>query len=121
MDAVIIQVVLFSTVGACVYLFRRLRRGVKQQACSKLKAVTYYAGGSFLPVAVFLLLFLATVGLEELTGVAWISEFFARSLIPVGALAAGMALAANLVFVVTVFMTKAGPNPGLADDREQGG
>ncbi len=38
MDAVVIQVVLFSTVGACVYMFRSLRRSVKQQQCSKAKS-----------------------------------------------------------------------------------
>ena len=111
MDAVIVQVVLFSTVGACVYMFRSLRRRVNQQQCSKPKAVLWYAGVSFLPLILFLLLFFATVGLEELIGGAWISEPFARSLIPVGAIAAGLALTANLVFVVTLTMLKIGPRP----------
>jgi hypothetical protein len=110
-DAVIVQVVLFSTVGACIYMFRSLRRSVKQKQCSKAKAVLWYAGVSFLPLILFLLLFLATVGLEELTGAAWISELFARSLVPVGAIAASLALTANLAFVVTLAMMKAGPRP----------
>lgn len=111
MDAVIIQVVLFSTVGACVYMFRSLRRRVKQQQCSKAKAVLWYAGASFLPLILFLLLFFATVGLEELTGAAWISELFARSLIPVGAIATGLALMANLAFAVTLAMMRTGSRP----------
>jgi hypothetical protein len=110
-DAVIVQVVLFSTVGACVYMFRSLRRRVKQQQCSKLKAILWYAGVSFLPLILFLLLFLATVGLEELTGAAWISELFARALVPVGAIATGLALMANLAFVVTLTAMKTGPRP----------
>ena len=57
MDAVIIQVVLFSTVGACVYMFRSLRRRVKQEQCSKTKAVFWYAGASLLPLILFLLFF----------------------------------------------------------------
>lgn len=105
MDAVIVQVVLFSTVGACVYMFGSLRRRVKQRECSKPKALLWYAGASFLPLILFLFLFLAAVGLEELTGAAWISELFARSLVPVGALAAAFALAGNLVFFVTMLKT----------------
>ena len=60
MDAVVIQVVLFSTVGACVYMFRSLRRSVKQHQCSKARAVLSYAGASFLPLILFLLFFFAT-------------------------------------------------------------
>ena len=111
MDAVVIQVVLFSTVGACVYMFRTLRRSVKEHRCSKARALLSYAGASFMPLILFLLFFFATVGLEELTGAAWISEPFARSLIPVGAIAAGLALMANLAFVVTLAMMKTGPRP----------
>src|SRR4030095_12280882 len=111
MDAVIIQVVLFSTVGACVYMFRSLRRRVKQKQCSKAKAVLWYAGASLIPLIFFLLLFFAIVGLEELTGEAWISELFARSLIPVVAIATGLAILANLAFVVTLAMIKTGPRP----------
>jgi hypothetical protein len=108
-DAVVIQVVLFSTVGACVYMFRTLRRSVKQHQCSKARAVLSYAGASFVPLILFLLFFFATVGLEELTGQAWISELFSRSLIPVGAIATGLALIANLAFAVTLAMMKTGP------------
>ena len=111
MDAVIIQVVLFSTIGACVYMFRSLRRKVKEQQCSKSKAVFWYAGASLLPLILFLRLFLAAVGLEELTGAAWISELFAHSLVPVGALAAALALAANLVFSVALAMLTTDPKP----------
>ena len=111
MDAVVIQVVLFSTVGACVYMFRSLRRSVKEHRCSKARAFLSYAGASFVPLILFLLLFFATVGLEELIGQAWISELFARSLIPVGAIAAGLALLANLAFAVTLAMMKTGPRP----------
>ena len=109
MDAVVFQVVLFSTVGACVYMFRRLRRRVRRRECSKATAVLWYAVASFLPLMSFLLLFLATVGLEELTGESWISELFARSMIPVGAIAAGLALMANLAFVVTLAMMRTSP------------
>jgi heme/copper-type cytochrome/quinol oxidase subunit 1 len=111
MHAVIIQVALFSTVGACVYMFRSLRRRVKQKQCSKAKAVLWYAGASLIPLIFFLLLFFAIVGLEELTGEAWISELFARSLIPVVAIATGLAILANLAFVVTLAMIKTGPRP----------
>jgi hypothetical protein len=109
-DAAVIQVVLFSTVGACVYMFRSLRRSVKQHQCSKARALLSYAGASFVPLILFLLLFFATVGLEELTGQAWISELFARSLFPAGAIATGMALIANLAFAVTLAMMKTGPS-----------
>lgn len=109
MDAVIVQVVLFSTVGTCVYMFRSLRRKVKQRECSKPKALLWYAGASFLPLILFLLLFLAIVGLEELTGAAWTSDLFARSLVPIGALAAAFALAANLAFAVALAMLKTDP------------
>jgi lysylphosphatidylglycerol synthetase-like protein (DUF2156 family) len=107
-DAVVIQVVLFSTVGACIYMFRSLRRSVRQYQCSKARALLSFAGASFVPLIFFLLLFFATVGLEELTGQAWISELFARSLIPVGAMATGLALIANLAFAVTLAMMKTG-------------
>ena len=111
MDAVIIQLVLFSTVGACVYAFRGLRRRVRQRRCSKAAAVFWYAGASFLPLIVFLSFFLAIVGVEELTGEAWIGELFARSAIPAGAIAAGLAVTANLAFVLALAMMKRGPRP----------
>ena len=110
MDALIIQLMLFSTVGVCVYMFRRLYRRVKQYGCSKPSAILWYVGFTFLPLIVFLLLFFATVGLEELTGAAWVSELFARSLIPGGAIAAGLALIANLAFIVTLAMMKTAPS-----------
>jgi hypothetical protein len=110
-DALIVQLVLFSTVGACIYMFRRLRRRVQQRQCSKRKAVAWFAGASFLPLILFVLLLLAAVGLEELTGAAWISELLARSLVPVGAIAAGLALLANLAFVAALLAMKTGPKP----------
>jgi hypothetical protein len=108
-DAAVIQLVLFSTLGACVYMFHSLHRRVGQRRCSKLKAILWYAGASVLPAVLFFLAVLVTVGLEELTGAAWIGELFARSLVPVGAMAVGLALVANLAFVVTVAMMKTGP------------
>ena len=109
MDAVVIQVVLFATVGVCAYMFRSLRRRVRQQRSSKPKAVLWYAGVSFLPLILFLLLFFAAVGLEELTGAGWISELFTRPLVPSEASLQVFALMANLAFVVTVAMIKKGP------------
>lgn len=108
MDAAIIQVMLFSTLVACVYMFRNLCRRVKRERCSKARAVLWYLGASLLPLILFLLLFLAIVGLEQLTGKAWVSEPLARSLIPGGAIAAGLALVSNLAFVVTLAIMKTG-------------
>ena len=106
MEAIVVQLVLFSTVGACVSMFQTLRRRVKQQQSTKTKVILWYACISFLPLILFSLLFLATVGLEELTGEAWISELFGRSLVLVGAIATGLALLGNFVFVVTVVLIK---------------
>ena len=89
-------------------MFRSLRRSVKEERRTKPKAVLLYAGMSFLPAILFLLLFLAAVGLEELSGATWISEPFTRSLIPVAAIAASLALTANLVFIVTLAVLKTG-------------
>ena len=108
MEAIVVQLVLFSTVGACVSMFQILRRRVKRQQSSKTKVILWYAGISFLPLILFFLLFFATVGLEQLTGAAWISEFFGRSLVLVGAIATGLALLGNCVFVVTVVLIKPG-------------
>jgi hypothetical protein len=90
-------------------MFGRSCRKVKQHESSKPSALLRYAGVSFLPLVVFLALFFAVVGWEELTGTAWISELLGRSLIPVLAIAAGLALVANLAFVVTLAIMKTGP------------
>lgn len=111
MDAAVVQLVLFSTIAACVYMFHSLYRSVGQRRCSKLKAIVWYAGASLLPAVLFFLAFLLAVGLEEVTGAAWIGELLARSLVPVGIMAVGLALLANVAFVVAVAMMKLGSRP----------
>jgi hypothetical protein len=59
-DGIVIQVVLFLTLGSCVLSFTNLLRKVRQQRCSKVRAV--YLFYSLLPVAGFVLLFLGFVG-----------------------------------------------------------
>jgi hypothetical protein len=108
MDAVLIQLVLFSTLAVCVFKFRQLRRHVRLRARSRGRAAGMYLFFTTLPVGIYLLLFFGAVGLEEWAGVALISEAFARSLVLVVGIALLMALIANLSFITALSLIRRG-------------
>jgi hypothetical protein len=108
-DAMVIQVVLFATVAGCVLSFAKLLKKVKRQQCSKWKAVGLYLIFSFLPIGGFVLLFLALIGLEEITGQPLIGELMARSLVLVVAIGALIAGLSNLIFAIWVAAARTGP------------
>jgi Na+/proline symporter len=112
-DGAIVQVVLFSTLGIGVFSFPKLLRRVKEQKCSKLKAVGLYLVFTFMPVAAFVLLFLGFAGLEELTQRPLIGELLTRSLIIVVAVGALIAGVSSLAFLVTVISTRRSPKQEL--------
>jgi len=105
LDAVIIQIVLFSTLGICVFMFRKLLRQVERGVRSPSGAAGVYLLCALLPVSAHLLLFLAAVGLEEVAGAAIVSEGLGRSLIPVAAISLAIVVLGFLSFVIAVVFT----------------
>lgn len=113
MDGMLIQVVLFATLGSCVLGFVKLLKKVKERQYSRAKALVLYLLYSFLPVTAFVLLFLGLVGLEELTHKAIIGELLARSLVLVVAIGISIAVLSNLVFLVFVVTARIAPKQEL--------
>jgi hypothetical protein len=64
-----------------VYGFVVLRRRVKHEVLSKVRAFLYYTGLVISPVAIFTFVFLGLVGLEEASKTAIITEGLARSVL----------------------------------------
>ena len=81
MDAVVIQSGCCHDRSLCLHVSRLAPQG-ETTAVFETESCSWCTGVSFLPLILFLLLFFAAVGLEELTGAGWISELFTRPLVP---------------------------------------
>ncbi len=72
----------------------------------KGKAVALYLAYTIAPVLLYVIVFMALVGIEELTGRAIIGEGYARALIPLSALCLALSLLSTLIFAVVVMVIK---------------
>lgn len=93
---------IFAPIVSFVWQFRRIRRGLTSRA----KGIAIYAGWSAAPVLVYVGLFLALSGAEELLATSLIGEGYARSLVILGG--GGLALVAlgTVVFSVVVLFVR---------------
>ena len=79
--------VLLVPLAVCAHQYLWVRSGRRTRRAAILRCAVF----SVLPVVLYVGLFLALVGVEELTGIALVSEGYARSL-PIAAVA-GLSLA----------------------------
>ncbi len=95
-----------------VYGLVSLRRHVKYGALGKLRAFGYYTGLIISPVIAYVLFFLALVGLEQVSRIAFVTEGLSRSLVIVLALGLAIWLISSIVFGLTlVFIKRSTPEP----------
>jgi len=98
---IFVLLILFAPIGSFVRQLSRVRRGLS----SRLKGTVLYAVYSAVPVLMYVGIFFAMVGLEELAKTSLIGEGYARSVMIVGG--GGMALVilgTSLFSIVMLFI-----------------
>ena len=79
---------------------------VKVGKSTKRKAIGLYAAYTIAPIFLYSVVFMALVGIEELTNIAIIGEGYARSLFVVLIGSVAVTLVATLLFSIVVFIMK---------------
>ena len=74
---------LIGSIALQVWVWRRLIERVKDGTLTRLRGAASYSGWAFLPVVLFVIIYLAMVGLEEWWQVALIEERTALLFLPV--------------------------------------
>lgn len=87
-----------------IYTFVVLLRRVKHKVLSRARAFAYYLGWVSSPIALFILLFLGAVGVEEVTGIALVTEGLGRGLLILLALGLAVWLLASMVFATVLLV-----------------
>ncbi len=104
------QVLILLFVGSlmiCPFIsFKYAARKYKEGDLSKLKAYGFFLFINSLPIALFVILSLILVGIEELTGKAIIGDADARSFIIL--IAFGLLLLLNLSIIFIFYLRKIG-------------
>ncbi len=91
--------------AACAWQYRRMRSGRRTRRAAILRCAVF----SVLPVVLYVGLFLALVGVEELAGVALIGDGYARSLPLVVIAGLGLAFIGTLVLTVLALFVRRPP------------
>jgi hypothetical protein len=90
-----------ASIAAFIWQLSRVRRGL----CSRLKGIVWYAIYSWIPVLLFVGVFFALVGIEELSKTSLIGEGYGRSVMMVGFGGTGLISLGTIVFsIVLVFI-----------------
>lgn len=84
--------------------FAVFRCRVRRDGLSRSRAFLYFSLTAFAPLALYVLLLLVLVGVEELTGTALVTEGLARGTVPLVAAGLLVWLVAELVFALALFM-----------------
>lgn len=84
-------VLLVGSVALQAWAWPRLQRRVVAGEVTRLGGSVRYGGWAVAPVLLFVGLFFGSVGLEELSGAAIISEPMARATLPIATLLLGIA------------------------------
>ena len=108
-----------------VYGFIAFRRRVKQKVLTKARAFLYYTGLVISPVAIYTVLFLGLIGIEEVTKVAIITEGLARSVFILVGFGLVVWLVSMIIFGMTLtFIHSSASSPNQANPaavkREKG-
>ncbi len=89
-------------------VFARQLRNVRRGRRSRLGGTLAFAVFASLPVVLYVGVFMALVGIEELTGTALIDEGYARSLLIVAVGGLGAVALGTLLFAVVAAFTRRG-------------
>ncbi len=94
--------ILLASIASFVWQFYRVRQGLS----SRFKAIVLYAAYSAVPALMYLGIFLALVGVEELLNTSLIGEGYARSLMIVSVGGAALVIVGTIVFSIAVAFIK---------------
>ena len=98
MASFLFWLIILIPIGVFARQIQQVRRGRRR----KFKGAILFFSYSILPVLTYALVFLALVGVEELTKLSVIGEGFSRTLVLVVAIAAGEVLLLTVFFAVMV-------------------
>jgi hypothetical protein len=90
--------ILLAPIASFVWQFRRVHRGVS----SRFKGIVLYAAYSAVPVLMYIGIFLALVGVEELLNTSLVGEGYARSLMIVSVGGAALIIVGTIAFSIAV-------------------
>ncbi len=97
--------VLLVPLAVCVRQYLRVRSGRRTRCAAILRCAVF----SVLPVVLYVGVFLALVGIEELTGIALVGEGYARTL-PIAVVAGlGLALIGTLCLTLLLLFLRRPP------------
>jgi len=97
-----VVLILLVPIASFVWQFRRIHRGVS----SRFKGIVLYAAYSAVPVLMYIGVFLALVGVEELLNTSLIGEGYARSLMIVGVGGTALVIIGTIIFSIVVTFIK---------------
>jgi len=97
-----VLLILLAPIVLFVWQFRRVHRGL----CSRIRGAVLYAVYSAVPTLFFVGIFLALVGVEELTNTSLIGEGYARSLMIVSIGGGAIVVLGTIVFLIVVAFIK---------------
>ena len=97
-----VLLILLAPMASFAWQFHKVRRGLS----SRLKAIVLYAAYSAVPVLVYLGIFLALVGVEELLNTSLVGEGYARSLMIVGVGGTALVIVGTIIFSIVVAFIK---------------
>ena len=98
----LVFLILLAPIASFVWQFRRVHRGVS----SRFKGIVLYAAYSAVPVLMYIGIFLALVGVEELLNTSLVGEGYARSLIIVGVGGTALVIVGTIIFSIVVAFIK---------------
>lgn len=91
-----------ASIAAFIWQLSRVRRGLS----SRLKGIVWYAIYSWAPVLLFVGVYFALVGLEELLKTSLVGEGYARSVMMVGLGGIGFVILGTIVFAIVMVFIK---------------
>lgn len=97
-----VLLILLAPIASFVWQFHRVHRGLS----SRFKGTVLYAVYSAVPVVMYVGIFLALVGAEELFNSSLVGEGYARSLVIVGLGGAALVILGTVVFSIVVAFIK---------------
>ena len=97
-----VAVVLLYPIGIFIWQVRRIRAGWQ----SKLRGIILFFAYSVIPIVLYVLVFLALIGAEELTDLALISEGYARTFLITIGIWIAIVLLTTLAFALVAVLSK---------------
>ena len=109
--------ILLAPIAFFMWQFHKVRRGLS----SRLKAIFLYAAYSAVPVLLYLGIFIALVGIEELLNTSLVGEGYARSLMIGSVGGAALIVVGTIIFsIVVAFVKGEAIKTNAADGKRSG-